>query len=221
MTARRYMSAGIPAASVADRPEWALDEMRRHQCAYLPVFDEDNRYAGLTSQWDLERHLCEGAEEIHPTNGTRELRIGAERHVFDALTLAVQNRTPFIPVFNDDDGYEGVLTAESFLRCFADVAAVQDPGVLVVVRTHRLDYTLTRPISIIESHGGKVLYVHLSPSDDVNELFVHIKFTHADPDAVLMSFERFGLEIQFVWSDSGWQSRSRDHYDALMRYLEV
>ncbi len=222
MTARKYMTAGIPAASVADRPRWALDEMRRRQCSFFPVFDEYDHYAGVTSSWDLERHIAEGRQEIRPLNETADLRIAAGRHVFDALALAVRNHLPFVPVFDDEtNAYEGAVTAEGFMRCLSDVAAGSDPGTLVVVRSHRRDYTLTRLVSIVESHGGKVLYVHLSPADDANELFVHIKFTYADADVVLMSFDRFGLDVEYVVRDEGLRNRSRDHYDALMRFLEV
>lgn len=222
MTARKYMTAGIPAASVADRPRWALDEMRRRQCSFFPVFDEYDRYAGVTSSWDLERHIAEGREEILPLSETSALRVGAHKHVFDALSVAKRASLPFVPVFDDEtDAYEGAITADGFLRCLSDMAADNDPGTLAVIRTHRRDYALTRLASIVESHGGKVLYVHLSPSDDLNELFVHLKFAHADADAVLMSFDRFGLDVEYVVHDEGLRNRSRDHYDALMRYLEV
>jgi CBS domain-containing protein len=222
MTARKYLKAGIPAVSTLDAPGWALDEMRRLQCSFFPVFDEDDRYAGVTSSWDLERHLAEGQAEIAPLAETRNLRIGADRHIFDALAAAVRSGIPFVPVFDEQtDAYEGAVTAEGFVQCLADVLAHDDPGTLVVVRSLRRDYTLTRLVSIIESHGGKVLYVHLAPSDDINELFVYIKFTHADADVVLMSFDRFGIEVDFILSDEGQKRRSRDHYDALMRYLEV
>ncbi len=62
-----------------------------------------------------------------------------------------------VAVLNEDQSYCGVITVQDTLTSFAQTAAVQLPGGILVLSMNHADYSLTEISRLIEENHAKIL----------------------------------------------------------------
>ena len=80
-----------------------------------------------------------------------------DTHFYDILKVAADNKLQVVAVLNEDQSYGGLITVQDTLTSFAQTAAVQLPGAILVLSMNHADYSLSEISRLIEENHAKIL----------------------------------------------------------------
>lgn len=221
MTAEQFISHAIPALHLYDTGESALLWMNLLSVHHLPVV-ENSRYIGLASFDSLQEcGVCSIGSLMKRQPDTSHLCVLNTQHVYDALKLVSENQLTIAPVVDPDHRYLGSIGTKELLDVFSQVVNVQEAGDTIILEMHPNDFELKKIASIVESDGGKILNFYTSPLNASQLMQVHLKVAGRNTSAIVQSLERFGFQVAGVFSDSKYLDDAHDHYNQLMRFLNL
>ena len=118
MIASELISYDIPPLKLSDVGSKAMDWMEEFKTAYLPVVNQ-NIYVGLLSEMDiLDRSNLDDAISDYNLNFNK-LYVNQDQHLFEVISVLVENDLTLVPVINNAGEYLGVITTDIILKSFA------------------------------------------------------------------------------------------------------
>lgn len=95
-----------------------------------------------------------------------------------------------------DQTYGGVITVQDTLTSFAQTAAVQLPGGILVLSMNHADYSLSEISRLIEENHAKILssVIKEDPLDPV-KIRVTLKINQVDLSRIVATLERFNYKV--------------------------
>lgn len=125
-------------------------------------------------------------------------------------------------VVNEDQSYCGLITVQDTLTSFAQTAAVQLPGAILVLSMNHVDYSLSEISRLIEENHAKVLssIVKEDPLDPT-KLRLTLKINQVDLLRIVATLERFGYRVIGRYQESRAEGEGKDRIDMLLRYLDI
>jgi acetoin utilization protein AcuB len=220
MLARDLISMDIPPLNIHDDGKKALEWMDEFKVSHLPIIDKTN-YIGLVSDTEI-------IDFVSPTEQVGKLKktlgkpfIFEYQHAYEALKLYAMLKITLIPVLDERERYMGVITQHQLLNYFVEMTDAKDPGSLIILELHQMDYSLSQIAQIAESNGARVLSLFLTPQRDSTQLDVTLKINLQDASAVLQTLERYGYNVRASFTQGNSKKDLKDRYDSLMHYLNV
>jgi CBS domain containing-hemolysin-like protein len=206
-------------------PESLLDELFTEDfpdgVQYVPVL-KGTQFLGF---FPIENLILD--KEIYETVSDCDLMVsnqfvGKSQHIFEAIPLFKKSGIPVLPVINEENQFEGVLTLESVFELFSGSLAFQSDGGLIVLSVTSNSYSLSEISRLVESNQAKILFV-LVESDPLQpiDLLVHIKVNQLDLSRVVATLERFDYKVVEVHHKSESTSVDLERLDQLMKYLGI
>ena len=221
MTAEQFISHAIPALHLYDTGESALLWMNLLNVHHLPVV-ENTRFVGLASFDSLhEGGVCSIGSLMKRQPDTAHLCVLNSQHVYDALKLISEHQLTVAPVVDTDRRYLGSIGVKELLDVFTQIVNVQEAGDTIILEMHPNDFELKKIASIVESDGGKILNFYTTSLNESQLMKVHLKVAGRNTTAIVQSLERFGYSIAGVFSDAKYLDDAHDHYNQLMRFLNL
>ena len=108
------------------------------------------------------------------------------------------------------------------LKYFSELAAVKQPGAIIVLDLNTNDYSLSQIAQIVESNDAKILSVYISSPSDSTKLDVTLKINRNDLSSVIQTFNRYNYTIKASYLDTDMLSNMLDdRYEMFMKYLSV
>jgi hypothetical protein len=80
-----------------------------------------------------------------------------DTHFYDILKVAADNKLQMVGVLDGNQNYCGVITVQDTLTSFAQTAAVQLPGGILVLSMNHIDYSLAEISRLIEENHAKII----------------------------------------------------------------
>lgn len=220
MTAIQLISGMIPPLKNSDSGLKAIDWMQEFNVQHLAVI-EKGIFLGLLSENDI-LDLSNPDEPIGKHNfSLYKPYVKEGDHIFEVIKIAAQLHLSLIPVVNDKNQYQGAITLESLITKLAGFSSIEDPGGILVLEMNKNDYSLTEISRIVESNNAQILSSMISSHQNSTKLEVTIKLNISDMKHVISTFERFEYKITASFQESEYFEELKDHYDALMNYLNV
>ncbi len=189
--------------------------------SHLPIVNNVD-FLGLISDKDIYDHNM--AEE---PIGNHQLSLFSpfvtlDQHIYEVIELASELQLSVVPVLDDDNHYQGVITLTDLLHYFADVSALRQPGGIVVLEINSRDYSLTEIAQIVESNDAKILSLYITSPANSTKMEVTLKINRKELTSVLQTFMRYNYLVKASFTDENdLNSLYENRYDAFMKYLSI
>lgn len=221
MTAQEILSDIIVPLKTSDTVEVAISMMNEFKVSHLPIVN-NLAYLGLVSEGDLEDNM----EDIDLPIGNIKLSLARPmiegfHHVYDVIRIMSEMGLSVLPVVDAEENYLGVVSLESLNRQLVHLAAVDNPGAVLVLSMSQNDYSLSEIAQIVESNDAKILSMYITSDIDSTNLDVIIKVNKQDIEGIINTFNRYNYTIKAFYGRDENPDDLRDRFDSLMNYLNV
>ncbi len=220
MLARDLISIDIPPLTIHDEGKKALEWMDEFKVSHLPIIDRTT-YVGIVSDTEIIDFVTPDEQVGKLRKALAKPFVFEYQHAYEALKVYDTLKITLIPVLDERERYMGVITQQKLLSYFSEIVDARDPGSLIVLELHQMDYSLSQIAQIAESNGARILSLFLTPHRDSTELDVTFKINMEDPSPVLQTLERYGYKVQASFSQGNAGKSLKDRYDSLMHYLNI
>jgi signal-transduction protein with cAMP-binding, CBS, and nucleotidyltransferase domain len=221
MQAYEFINNFIPPLKLSDKVKMALSWMEEIRTDILPVVHEGKFQGFLTDATiytlnDLELKISD------VTPATPNCFVYQDKHIYDVMKVASENKTNMVAVLERNQQYLGVVTLEDAIGAFADSLSIQSQGSVIILSMFMTDYSLYENSRIIESENAKILssFITNDPLDD-SKIKVTIKLNQIELRHIKATLERFGYKIIDHFQEEASASGEQDRIDNLFRFLEI
>lgn len=222
MLAETLISPFLPAAHPQASVQELLAHMQRFNVLQLPVVD-GTTYLGNVARMHLE--LLNAPEDLLQPHlaelPLQQVSVHARQHFFEVVELMNTHQQTLVAVLDDAGSYLGAITQLEVVRNLTALTAADEAGFVLVLEMPRQDYSLTEIASIVEGSNARILSLYMSPVPEGRNMYVNLKITGEVPAPIVLSFQRFGYEVAFVFSSAEQAADTQERFDALMRYLNI
>lgn len=211
----------IPPLKPKDSAKKARLWMEELRCNQLPVV-EDEKFLGLISEdLILEANDAEKSIADFDLMGKRCVVYGSS-HFYDVIKIASDNSVQMVGVLNNEEKYIGVITVQDTITSFAQSAAIQIPGGILVLSMNQIDYSLAEISRLIEENNAKILSSSIKEDElDPSKLKLTLKVNRLDLTPIVATLERFGYKLIARFQETKVLDEEKGKIDMLLKYLDI
>ena len=219
MIASKLISYDIPPLKLSDTGVKALDWMEEFKTSELPVVD-DGKYIGLIRESEiLDRNDIDNPIKDYRLNFTMPFAY-ENRHLFEVISLIVENDINILPVVNQNEQYLGLITPQKIINHLSQIVSVTNAGSILTLEVNVKDYSLSEIARMVESDDAKVLSSFITSHPDSTKLEVTLKINKTEISRILHTFERFNYIVLASYNESEYHQDLKNRYDEFMRFLK-
>jgi CBS domain-containing protein len=211
----------IPPLRADDDAHKALLWMDEFHCPHLPVVRNRQFLGFLTEAAILEGNNLDRKVSEFALSGTTCF-VTPNSHLYDVLKTASEHRLQLVAVVDETSQYQGVITVQDAMAFFAQSAAVQMPGGILVLYMNFADYSLAEISRLIEENRVKILssLVKEDPHDP-GKIRLTLKLNQTDLSRTVATLERFGYKIIGRYQETEPLTGNKERLEMLLRYLDI
>ena len=220
MKAIELIQNDIPPVRINETIEKALNWMDEFKLNHIPVINK-TEYVGLLSDDMVYDHnkLEDSISKINFLGKQQSILENA--HFFQVMSLISNYNLSVVPVCDDQRNYKGSISTKKLINVFSNQSGFNLNGAVVTLLVNDIDYQLSQIAQIIESNGAKIISLYSENLESNNQLKLTIKISDVKLGAVLQTFSRYDYTVQDVFSDEEINTKNKERYDNLMKYLNV
>ena len=220
MFAGKLIKESIPPLKPADTCQRALMWMDEFHVNFLPVINGKS-YLGLVKENDLvEANAPDSLLQSLKTPLNR-IFVYSNQHVYDVVKFAAIHKCDVIPVLNEKQEYEGIITIHELVEYFAASKSVYMPGGIIVLELRFNDYSMSQISQLIESDGAHILSASVSATLDPQLIELTIKIDKVDLSRILPALYRYNYHVTASYFQSEFGDDYKNRYESLMNYLSI
>ncbi|HPG33450.1 MAG: CBS domain-containing protein [Lentimicrobiaceae bacterium] len=220
MLAKELISDAIMPLKTSDSGLIALNWMEEFRVSHLPIVN-DNDFLGLVSESDIyEMNSYEEPLGNHVLS-LQKPYVYDYQHVYDVIHQVFEQKLTLIPVIDEKQKYLGSITLQCLVKYFARLAAVDNPGGIIVLEMGIRDYSLSEIARIVESNDSSILSLYIMTLPDSTRMEVTIKINRMDIGPVIQTFNRYNYNIKASFYENELNESLKDRYDSLMKFLDI
>ncbi|GAP43624.1 protein containing CBS domain [Lentimicrobium saccharophilum] len=220
MLAKDLISDAIMPLKTSDSGLIALNWMEEFRVSHLPIVNNHD-FLGLISESDIyEMNSYEEPLGNHSLS-LQKPYVTEDQHVYDVIRQVFEQKLTLIPVIDANNHYLGSITLQCLVKYFARLAAVDNPGGIIVLEMGIRDYALSEIARIVESNDASILSLYILTLPDSSRMEVTLKINRIDIGPIIQTFNRFGYSIKASFFEGDLNDTLRDRYDSLMKYLDI
>lgn len=216
----QLISDDIPPLKTIDSADKALRWMEEFKVSWLPVVD-GTEFVGMISEGEL-LELDQSEAEI----GSSQLSLirpvlNENQHAYDALKLMSQLNIDVVGIVDDRGKYCGAVTIRKIAEHLTKMAAIREPGGILVLEVNNVDYSLAQIAQIVEGNDAKILSTYVSGIQGSHRVEVTLKINREDLSRIVQTFERYNYQINGTYHQSAYEEDLRGRYDEFMNYIRI
>jgi acetoin utilization protein AcuB len=221
MIAEELINHMIPPLKGTDDAHKAIVWMEEFRCTYLPVVEEGKLLGFISEEIILETNDIDREVKDFDLVGKTSI-VFADTHFYDILKVAAENKVQMVAVVTEGNTYAGVITVQDTMASFAQTAAVQMPGSVLVLSMNHADYSLATIGRLVEENHAKILssMVKEDPLENT-KLRLILKINQLDLSRIVATLERFGYRVIGRYQETKTAVPEKERLDMLLRYLEI
>lgn len=219
MFARLLLDDSIPPVKWNISVDRALAIMQENYLHALPVIDHEDVFLGVISEdvlldiIDMDANI---EAYIRPTS-----TIHADEHFFNILRNKDISKNAFLPVVDQDNTFQGVISNHSMIEFLARDRSIEEQGGIIVLEIKSINYSMAEISRIVESNHASIIHSYISSSTNNENILITLKINKNDLKDIVLTFERFNYQIVSVYHTSEYEEGYKERYDSLMVYLNV
>src|SRR5258708_40209294 len=130
---------------------------------------------------------------------------------------------PYTTLFRSKGKYAGVITVQDIMSSFAQTAAVQMPGGVLVLSMDLIDYSLAEICRYVEENNAKLISsIMIEDPLDKGKIKITLKINQLDLSAIVATLERFNYRVIGRYQETrNANSGEQERLDMLLKYLEI
>lgn len=211
----------IPPLKGTDDAHKAIVWMEEFRCKYMPVVENSRLLGFISEEIILETNDIEKEVKDFTLVG-KNCYVHLDTHFYDILKVTAENKLQMVAVLNEEEKYTGVITVQDTLTSFAQTAAVQLPGGILVLSMNFVDYSLAEISRLIEENRAKILSSVLKEDPlDAGKIRLTIKVNQVDMSRIVATLERFGYKVIGRYQETKSAENEKERIDMLLRYLDI
>ena len=221
MIAEELINHMIPPLKVTDDAHKAIVWMEEFRCNYLPVVNEGNLLGFISEEIILDSNQIENDLSGFDLVG-RDCTVGLDSHFYDILKTAASHKLQMVCVVDEEKKYAGVITVQDIMASFAQTAAVQMPGGILVLSMDLIDYSLAEICRYVEENNAKVISsIMIEDPMDKGKIKITLKINQLDLSRIVATLERFNYRIIGRYQETSMgNSGEQERLDLLLKYLD-
>lgn len=221
MLAKDLISDVVPALRTSDSGMKALYYMDIFRISHLPIVNNKD-FLGLISDKDIyDLNMADEPIGNHKLSLISPY-VFVHQHIYEVIGVVSNLQLSVIPVLNDNNHYQGCITAYDLLGYFSDLLAVNHPGAILVLELNQRDFSLSQIAQIVEGNDTKILSMYLHTFPDSVKMDVTLKLNRTDLSSVIQTFERYNYTIKASYMDTNdIDGLIENRFESFMRYLNV
>jgi len=222
MIAEELINHMIPPLKVTDDAHKAIVWMEEFRCNYLPVVNSGELLGFISEEIILESNDIEKDLSGFELVG-KDCTVGLASHFYDILKTAASHKLQMVCVINDEGKYAGVITVQDIMASFAQTAAVQMPGGILVLSMDLIDYSLSEICRYVEENNAKVISsIMIEDMMDKGKIKITLKINQLDLSRIVATLERFNYRIIGRYQETrNANSGEQERLDMLLKYLDI
>ena len=220
MLAKDLISDAIIPLKTSDSGLIALNWMEEYRVSHLPIVN-DSDFLGLISESDIYE-LGNYEEPIgNHSLGLYKPYVFEDQHVYEVIRQVYEQKLSLIPVLDHQNQYLGTITLNCLVKYFARLAAVDNPGGIIVLEMGIRDYSLSEIARLVEMNDSSILSLYVQTLPDSTRIDVTIKINRMDIGPIIQTFNRYNYTIKASFFEGDHNDVLRDRYDSLMKFLKI
>jgi|SRR5665213_3539473 len=220
MQAFDLVNDDIPPLKIEDSAEKALRWMDEFHVSHLPVVN-GTEFLGMISDDELYDLNDQDAPLSKQKLALIKPHLMAGQHAYDVLKLMAELSLDVIAVTDEKGHYVGSVTLPRLAEKLARLAAVKEPGGILVLEVNKVDYSLAQISQIVESNDAKILSAYVASVPDSTKVEVTLKLNRDDLTRILQTFSRYNYTVKATFHQSSYEEDMRGRYDEFMNYINM
>ncbi len=221
MLARELITDLVPALKTSDTGIQALSWMDIFRISHLPIVN-NNEFLGLISDKDIY-NLNMAEEPIGAHNlSLFSPFVHEDQHVYEVISLVSKLELTVVPVLDHNNHYLGLITMNDLLKYFSGLAALEQPGGVIVLELNHNDFSMSQISQIVEGNDARILSMYVSPHEDSTKMEVNIKLNTTDISSIVQTFNRYDYIIKASYMEGDDMNHLYEsRFDEFMKYLSI
>jgi CBS domain-containing protein len=221
MIAEELINHMLPPLKLTDEASKAIAWMEEFRCGQLPVLENEKFLGFVSEEIILEKNDLTKKVSAFDLTGS-DCMVNTDAHFYEVLKIAGDHKLQMVAVQNDLTQYAGVITVADIMVSFAQTAAVQMPGSILVLSMDLMDYSLAEIARLVEENNAKIISSTMAEDPlDKGKIKLTIKLNQDDLTRIVATLERFGYRIIARYQTTHNDDPNKDRLDMLMRYLNI
>ncbi len=222
MIAEELINHMIPPLKVTDDAHKAIVWMEEFRCNYLPVVSNGELLGFISEEIILESNDIENDLSVFELVG-KDCTVGLDSHFYDILKTAASHKLQMVCVVDEEGKYAGVITVQDIMASFAQTAAVQMPGGILVLSMDLIDYSLAEICRYVEENNAKVISsIMIEDPMDKGKIKITLKINQLDLSRIVATLERFSYRVIGRYQETrNSNSGEQERLNLLLKYLDI
>lgn len=220
MFANQLIIEDIIPLKTSDSGAYALNWMDENKVSHLPIVN-DVEFLGLISDEDIF-----ALNNFEEALGNHQLSLASpfvfeDQHLFEIIKIIAEHKLTLVPVLDKKSRYMGSITSQSLTQSLSKIAAVENPGGIIILEVSNNDYSLSQIAQIVESNDAKILSLCITSEEESTKIEVAIKLNTKEIASILQTFDRYNYYVKASYTDTENVEDLKDRYDSFMNYLNI
>ena len=220
MIAKEIVSFEILPLKTSDTCSFALNVMEENRVNHLPVVNE-RELLGVVSEFDLVNHTDPEDAVGNVKLSLPNAFISEYQHVFDVMKMMTEMKLSLLPVIDQRNTYNGVITLPNLLRFLTLNMSILNPGGIIILEIAENNYSMAEISQIVESNDSRIIGAFFTTRPDSTLIDLTLKINNIDLNPVIQTFERYNYTIKATFAEEDDMDDLKERYDALMNYLNI
>lgn len=220
MLAVNLITSDIPPLKNTDTGKMAVQWMDEFKVSHLPVLSS-GQYIGLVSDSDL---LDLNSPDESLESQLPELQrpfVYDHEHVYSVIKIINNLSLSAVPVLDEQERFLGIISLQHLVHQMSNIAAINDPGGIVVLEINSIDYSMSEIARIVEGNDAIILSSYITSPPNSTEMQVTLKINKTDLGGILQTFNRYNYTVSASFQESTHQEDLKKRFDELMNYLNI
>ncbi len=215
----QLISSEIVPVTLSDQVSNASLLMEELRISQLPVVAEEV-YLGLVSEEDLLDQ-----PDDTPLEKLQDYFLKPAVKITDHFLVAVKFSRLFhldiVPVLNEKNELEGVLTTENLFKELSLLIGAGEPGSLVVLEMERKDFSLGELNRLVESNDAYITQLNTQVEPASQLITVVMKINKEEISDIIATFQRHEFNVRYYQGEELFKNELQENLDHLMNYLNM
>jgi CBS domain-containing protein len=209
----------IKTVEIHDMVSNAIEVMEQFDLRHLPILD-GKQFVGLISSDDLLE--ADPAEELLSLERYfLKASVKTGDHVSLALRVRSKFSIDFVPVINENNEWEGSISADKMLDEISRMMGASDNSSLLVLEINRIDYALGEINRLVESNDAMIMQVNTlqDPLSDIMQVVLRIN--KEDISDIVATFQRHEYTVIYIYGEESYSNELQSNLSHLLNYLNI
>jgi acetoin utilization protein AcuB len=220
MIALNLINESIPTLKTSNTGLYALNLMDELKLSHLPI-QNDLELLGVVSDTDIYS-FNQPEEPIgnHNLSLSRPF-VFKDQHIFDIIKQFSSLNLTLLPVLDEKEHYLGSITVTDLIHGLAEIAAVENPGGVIILDVNYNNYSLSEIAQIVESNDAKILNLCVTSSKDSTQLEITLKTNKININPILQTFNRYNYNVKATFAEKTNYEDMKERMDEFLNYLNI